>query len=327
MATVRRIALGYNNVYLVQDDGEAVFVDTGPDYLGAWDALTGASEGVRASLVVATHGHSDHAGLGARWQAGGVPVGLGVEDLHFTTTAPLAAHDELARMAEFVRGCGAPPDAEAEALAGLHRRHAQGQTLDRDYPPAGSRSHWPTGLRYQPFTPARLLRDGDSVGAGLRVVACPGHTPGNLVLVHQAEGWLFSGDQLLAEITSTPAIQVDPRATNGWRFHSLPAFVRSMERVATGNYSRCFPGHGEPFDNVGEIIAVNLDQVAQRSERVLAALRADGPATLYGLCERLYPRALRRRFWQIIPTVLGHLDLLEESGAVLGSAGQYRVSG
>src|SRR5205809_205106 len=36
MASVQRIAMGYNNVYLVEEGGERVLVDTGPDYRGAW---------------------------------------------------------------------------------------------------------------------------------------------------------------------------------------------------------------------------------------------------------------------------------------------------
>jgi hypothetical protein len=59
---------------------------------------------------------------------------------------------------------------------------------------------------------------------------------------------------------------------------------------------------------------------------VYESLRAGGEATLYGLAERLYPRALRRRFWQIIPTVLGHLDLLEDRGMVACVEGRWRIS-
>ena len=80
------------------------------------------------------------------------------------------------------------------------------------------------------------------------------------------------------------------------------------------SFVRCFPGHGEPFDDVTAAIEVNLSQIAQRTERVAAALRERGPSSLYDLCDALYPRALRRRFWQIAATVQGHLDILEKQG-------------
>ena len=46
---------------------------------------------------------------------------------------------------------------------------------------------------------------------------------------------------------------------------------------------------------------------------------------VYALAERLYPRALRRRFWQIAATVQGHLDSLEAAGFVRVDAGVYEL--
>ena len=159
------------------------------------------------------------------------------------------------------------------------------------------------------------MGDGERVGAQLRVVACPGHTPGNLVLVQESDGWLFSGDQLLPEVMPTPGIQHVPSrepALEAWRFRSLPAFVASLRRLREYDFARCFPGHGDPFDNVREVIDANLSQLDERTERVAALLRSRGSAAVYTLADDLYPRALRRRFWQIIATVQGHLDLLED---------------
>jgi hypothetical protein len=62
------------------------------------------------------------------------------------------------------------------------------------------------------------------------------------------------------------------------------------------------------------VIGQNLAQVEQRTERVLAELRDAGEATIHALSERLYPRALQRRWWQIVATIQGHVDLLAERG-------------
>ena len=68
MCAVRRVELAYNNVYVVEAQDARVLVDTGPDYRGAFEFLR-AKVGQRVpSVVVATHGHVDHAGLGAQWQ-------------------------------------------------------------------------------------------------------------------------------------------------------------------------------------------------------------------------------------------------------------------
>jgi glyoxylase-like metal-dependent hydrolase (beta-lactamase superfamily II) len=325
MGDVRRIELGYNNVYLVRG---RVLVDAGPDYRGAQEALRAALP-QSPELVIATHGHIDHAGLGNYWQCEGVPVAMGAADVHLAEVPQLSAGGELEAFVRFVAESGAPKDVQAEVVAGLEQRRtwAMATAAAGDYPAMGRAGRWPTGLRYEHFAPGRLVADGDVV-EGLEVLICPGHTPGNLVLVAREEGWLFSGDQLLPGITPTPAIQPKPPGHEGdWRFRSLPAFVAALERLHTMQFTRCFPGHGDPFDNVAGVIAENLQQIEQRTERVRDTLHTLGRPTLYDVCESLYPRALRRRFWQIASTVQGHLDVLETHGRVRVEAGRYEAAG
>ena len=324
MAEVQRVQLGYNNVYAVRSGGESVLIDTGPDYRGASDALRAALGTPAPETVVATHGHSDHAGLGASWQRAGSRVLLGAADAHFTAGRGPAHPAEFALLEQFVGDSLAPMEVAGEAMAALERRRLAGELAAGEYPPANRPPRWPTGLRFEPFTPDGPAGERTPLPAGLRIFEAPGHTPGNVVVVDEAEGWLFSGDQLLRDITPTPAVQSDP-ASESARFRSLPAFVRSTRELGEGRFARCFPGHGEPFDGVNAVIEEQLRAIEERAARVLQELRAGGPAGLYGLAERLYPRALRRRFWQIAPTVLGHLDLLIESGAVHCTDGVYEV--
>jgi len=275
--------------------------------------------------VVATHGHLDHAGLGAWWQTRGVPVLLGESDLPQTEGHSDA---DIDLTEAYLATIGVPAAVQVEVVAGLEQRREWTRRMrhEANWPDARD-GRWPTGLRYECFTP-RSLTTGDRKLPipGLKVVASPGHTPGNLVVEYSnnpaAEGaeFLFSGDQLLPEITPTPAIQFD----NGVRFASLPRFVDSLKRWNASSPHFCYPGHGEPFSNVAEVIAANLAQVEQRSARLREELRGLGSATVYEVAERMYPRALRRRFWQIISTVQGHLDVLAEAGDVFEEAGRWR---
>ena len=333
MATVTRIRLAYNSAYLIDDGGSRVLVDTGPDYRGAAEAMETALGGRLPDLVVATHGHLDHAGLGRHWRGRDVPVAVGTGDRHLVSRPALSAPGELQAFARYIEESGAPPDLKAEMLAGIEQRRewAARAAGEAPHPPAPPDRRWPSGLRYRPFEPSTWIDASGPLGESLPVTALlsPGHTPGNLVLTVPSEGWLFSGDQLLPEMTPTPAIQAQPEGEDGhdWRYHSLPYFVASLRAIESMEFSRCFPGHGEPFDNVAEVIRTNLEQVEQRTERVLAALREFGPASLFELCERLYPRAAQRRPWQIIATVQGHLDLLESEGRVLQRDHRYEVDG
>jgi len=324
MPVVQRVALAYNNVYVVDTGGGRVMVDTGPDYLGAFEALDRALEGRSPDVVLATHGHVDHAGLGARWQARGVPVSLGAAD-HELAAGPSAAYlREVALLEAYLDGAGAPAEIAAEALAGLERRKAWARAIATHgaYQPSGRGGRWPTALRYDAFEPSTIGEQSGRLGP-LQAVACPGHTPGNVVLVEPGEGWLFSGDQLLPEMTPTPALQRAPGREEAWRFRSLPAFVASLHTIGGRAFTRCYPGHGEPFDDVAGAIAANLAAIEARNEKTWQELRDGGPATVAALSEQLYPRALRRRFWQIISTVQGHLDLLEDDGRVRLDGGRY----
>ena len=312
--------MAYNSVYLVSDANDLVVIDTGPDYRGATQVLVEALAERTPSLVVATHGHLDHAGLGRWWQERGVPVLAGTDDVPQTLGHTDQDIDDLEA---FVAACGAPRAVVAEVQAGLEQRRTWSHEMRRAATwrqPGDGR--WPTALRYHPFEPARTVTEPEPLPCGLTAVPAPGHTPGNLVVVHEGQQALFSGDTLLPEITPTPAIQFH----GGARFPSLPRFLESLGALAFQSpWKRCYPGHGEPFENVHDVIEANLEQARVRTERLLAGLLEAGPSPLYTLAERVYPRALRRRFWQIIATVQGHLDVLAEEGRAACSDGRWRA--
>ncbi|MGE3074361.1 MAG: MBL fold metallo-hydrolase [Dehalococcoidia bacterium] len=322
MVTVERVQLAYNNVYIVEHGSDVVVIDTGPDYRGAREILSVALRGRTPRLVIATHGHLDHASLGAWWQSLGVPVMAGRHDLHMTTGEDRTNFEQMER---YIRTIGAPAEVVDEVEEGLKRRRDASRVMRTMNTWAeGGDGRWPTALRYEPFTPQELIDSPENVACGLTVLPSPGHTPGNLVVVQPEEGWLFSGDQLLPEITPTPAIQFE----GSKRFQSLPRFLESLRTLSERwpHLKECFPGHGEPFADPEEEIRANLGLAEQRSSRVMESLRVLGPGTTYEVALREYPRALRRRFWPIIATIQGQLDVLHEAGEVRCETGRWSVS-
>lgn len=318
MADVQAIRLHYNVVYAVESGGRRVLIDTGPDYRGAWEELQAALPWT-PEIVVVTHGHIDHASLGARWQSIGVPVVAGEADTSLVANPALHRPGELHAMETYVESSGAPEEMAAEMMAGLRRRFDWASRAASDnYPPGGSNDRWPTPLRFEPFKPAACVEE-TWLAAELEAIMSPGHTPGNLVVVENAEGWLFSGDQLLPEITPTPAIQALPNAGNDgdWRFRSLPAFHASLRRIRDLELTMCFPGHGDPFGDVRDRIDANLVAIDSRTAKVRSLLSQRHPLSTWDLCEALYRRAAARRPWQILSTIQGHLDMLAEAEEVL----------
>ncbi len=321
---MRSIALGDNTVHLVERGGIRLLVDTGPDFAGAWEALGDGLGGGTPDVVVATHGHHDHAGLGRRWREGGTPVWVGAADGPLTARPLLQSPAETSAMLAWAEGTGAPAATLGHVRERIESRRAAALRAAEaaEYPEDGVR--WPTGLRYPPFEADRLI-EGDTEVAGVEVLAAPGHTPGNVVLAVREEGWLFSGDQLLPNVDPLPAIQFVAEGEGLRRFPTLAHFAASLERLADGHFTRCFPGHGEPFDGAGEAITAALSRIERRCARVRDSLRATGPANVHGLCVRLYPRATERRFWQTASSVQGQLDLLASRNAAREQGGLWEA--
>ena len=314
---------------IVDGGGVRILIDTGPDYLEAWDAIQAELAGRAPDLVISTHGHLDHAGLGRRWQASGVPVMMHESDTSLVTTPQLQAPADFAAISKYAESSGAPAAVMKGALKELEerRRWALAAATDDSYSPAGRNGRWPTGLRFQTFEPRFTTTDETDLlaVAGLKAHHTPGHTPGNIVVECLSEGWLFSGDQLLPDMTPTPAVQFTGLGAGRDRFHSLPAFVESMEQIDAAALGECFPGHGEPFRDVHASIRGTLDTIQERTRRAVQALRDLGAATVFELCEAIYPRAARRRFWQVVATIQGNLDIAEATGTITLEGGRYEL--
>lgn len=241
-----------------------------------------------------------------------------------TGAAPSDA--EFEALEQYAKDCGAPTDVAAEAIAAVRARRAWNREARAAgaYRPAGRDRRWPTGLRYVPFEPARDVASMKLDGIDL--LHLPGHTPGNVVVWVPSERWLFSGDQLLPGITPTPALQGHLGfGAPDWRLRSFPLFLDGLRRLAALGPVRCYPGHGEPFDNPLEVIVSNVQQAEQRIERARAVLCERGRISVFELAEELYPRAVRRRFWQIIATIQGLLDELEQRGEASRVPGDPRL--
>ena len=313
------IALGANWIYALPATDPArdgvLLIDAGPDYDGAWEALSAQLEaaGLAAAQVrwvLITHAHIDHCGLARRWQQAGAQIAGAAAERERFLLGDRVARYQADLVYRFLLEAGLPPDRLAGAIRQRRRPAAKGAARPR--PP---RERWPSLIRGAPFQPNRELQDGDEIALGerrLRFIAAPGHTPGNAVyLEHDA---LFSGDQLLPHITPNPGIHYINHAE---RFRSLPAYTRSLERIARLGAQHLYPGHGDPLDgSVQQAIDRTLSHHDKRQQRVLRFLR-DGPLTPYQVLCKFFPHLPDARLWQAFAEVVGHIDALVERGDVL----------
>ena len=126
-------------------------------------------------------------------------------------------------------------EAELDWLNGkfpLSRETVRQMVLDRCDPPEDFDIE-----KYELFqgAPARVLRDGDVIDLGGRLVEIlhtPGHSPGHMCFFERERGYLFTGDLVYKDVLFAYYPSTDPEA-----------YLASMERVAALPVKRVFPGH------------------------------------------------------------------------------------
>lgn len=207
------------NAWLVQDQGEWALVDCGlnhgPSLRALGRALKGAGVPPRGlKHLILTHRHTDHAAAAGpvqeRW---GGQAWLHPRDL---ARAPLAAE---------------------RIQAWLHRHGVAGDLLAA----AGARRGPPLEQLPAQVEP---LPGGHELAVGalrLQVLAAPGHSPGQVMLLEPGRGWLFSADQVLP----MPAWDVwfDAWAPGD----PLGDYLAALDRAAAVDCRLVLPGHGLPF--------------------------------------------------------------------------------
>ena len=162
---VIKIVLSMSNVHLVRAGDATILVDAGGKGDLAQLEAALAQNGLRLEqlrLVILTHGHSDHAGLGAQLMRRGVPLMAGDGDLPMME----AGHNDELQATNFT--------------AKLLKRFA----IDP---------------KYEPFKPTFAIARPqrlDQWGIAGQAVPMPGHTAGSLV-IELDDGQALVGDMML----------------------------------------------------------------------------------------------------------------------------------
>jgi glyoxylase-like metal-dependent hydrolase (beta-lactamase superfamily II) len=163
-----------------------------------------------------------------------------------------------------------------------------------------------------------VLSDGDVITAGsreLRILARPGHSTTDSLLVDEASGIAFVGDHLLAGISSNAEI-VPAAEPDGTRPRSRIEYLGNLRRTAMMSLNQLLTGHGDPVTDHKRLVRRRFSEHQRRCQRILSVLER-GPAQAYGIAKHLWSaRTVAEQPLLVVWEVLGHLDLLLDEGTV-----------
>ncbi|HET7509470.1 MAG TPA: MBL fold metallo-hydrolase [Solirubrobacterales bacterium] len=293
----------HGNAWAVAHDGGVVMFDTGIGGKGKLRqldlALAQAGFGVEdVRLVVCTHSHTDHYGLGgAIVEAAGCELWMHPRWEHVRLLAddPAAA---LEQRLEVARQSGVPP-------ASLER-YREARSGDTE-----------TGIDLIK-EPDRELVPGVEVETDLgtwQVIETPGHAPSHVVLHQPERRLLISGDHLLGRTV----LFFD----HGHSPDPVGEFLASLDRVEPLDVGLVLPGHGRTFRDPEAKIAESRRQVIELLEKVREAL-GQGERTAFEIvADIIGPDGVKTpaSAWvlQIVLSCLDHLAIAGEVRTIDGT--------
>jgi len=157
------------------------------------------------------------------------------------------------------------------------------------------------------FIPDTIMADGDRFATDefvLHAVHTPGHASNHLCYLHEASGWLFTGDHVM----NGSSVVIDP--PDG----SMADYLASLRRLQQLELNKLAPGHGELLDDPAGEFAWIIEHRLDREARVVAALDSFHEKTDEELVREVYDEVDPHLHPVAMRSLLAHLIKLEEGG-------------
>jgi Zn-dependent hydrolases, including glyoxylases len=249
------------NSYLIKGRGRSLLIDTGFNWAECKEAQIKALQhlGVNWSQVdfFLTHVHGDHSGLLNELASENSVVYCSEKDWNILNESMTEQYWE--NMNAFYVSNGFPLDAIRD------------YSLNIDYFISG------TDLKY------RFVQDGERLAAGgyqFNCISTPGHSPGHLCLYEPEQRILFSGDHILAGITSNITCWNDGQ-------DDLGMYLASLDKIDQLDIRLVLPGHREVISDCRRRIAELKQHHEDRLQEIITLLQR-GAMTAYEAASHMH---------------------------------------
>lgn len=161
-----------------------------------------------------------------------------------------------------------------------------------------------------------FLSEGDSLPGlpGWTAIETLGHAQSHLSFMHEKDGVLIGGDQLLARISPNPIME-PPLLPGDERLRPLLQYNESLKKLMDLPISKVYSGHGVEVENVNELIEFQMTRQHNRAMQVKKMLE-DQPLTAFEVCQKLFPKVYRNEVGLTLWEAIGQLDYLVDLGEI-----------
>jgi glyoxylase-like metal-dependent hydrolase (beta-lactamase superfamily II) len=282
------------NVFLVALEDGYLLIDCGMETKPAFETLEAAMAGrgiawTEIRRIFLTHMHPDHMGMSAR--------------LLELSGAKLGMHEAEAKHLEMIT----TTERRFPWLEIAYRQAGVPKALEDKM-----NSHFvEVRKNFHSLAPDVLFVGGEEIPTAigpLRVVWTSGHSPGHACLYSAERKILFSGDQILENIT--PNISWHPGRD------MLGEFLESLEKLKGLEVDLILPAHGEPFSGHRAWIEQTKLHHQERCDEIMALVE-QAPRSAHVLVGEMWRRSLspiNHHF--AIFEILAHLEHMQRQGRV-----------
>ncbi len=305
-------ALGYINLWLIEDGDGWTIVDTGirePKTQGWWDEiLDGFAGGKPIKKVIVTHYHPDHVGC-AGWLCKSRDSQLWMSRTEYQICrmymgGPAEGAEEYAQ--EWMRSVGYPDEAIA---ASMNRSSGGFNAMVSNLP-----------VHFKRLVDGAHFKIGDRTW---QIKVGRGHAPEHACLYCPSLGVLISGDQVLPRISSNVSVQMGEPESDP--LSEWLDSCRSFQKAFPAD-TLVLPAHNEPFYGLHSRLQALIDGHEDGLDKLIELCRT--PQTPEQTFKVLFKRKVGPDMFNLaVGEAVAHLNCLIERGLMtrfMGDDGIWR---